>query len=326
MRALARITTSRGGLARVLAVSYLSLAAAAVAPSTPWRYTAPPGCARAASSASSSQWKQRQARDWYGRAAKVASLKSRAAFKLIEMDSKYKLFKSGQTVIDLGYAPGSWSQVAVELVKPHGRVVGVDMIPAQPPKGVSTLQGDFRKEGVQKLLKDYLVEFPSAPDLGVPGGEGGSIISDRPSYIDTERADSADHGDGAANDGRLVDVILSDMWAPWARATGYPSRTLDNAYYRLMNVSGNNGRDHAGSMLLCNAALKFANDTLRAGGHFVCKFYQGNEEKVLEGKLKKLFTRVHREKPYSSRPDSKEMYFVAQSRKGAVILENIDDT
>ncbi len=65
---------------------------------------------------------------------------------------------------------------------------------------------------------------------------------------------------------------------------------------------------------LCRAALHFAYDTLKVGGHFVCKFYQGQEEKALERSLKQLFHKVHREKPESSRSASKEAYFVGIKR------------
>lgn len=110
------------------------------------------------------------------------------------------------------------------------------------------------------------------------------------------------------------------MSAPWEQTTGFNVNTLSNPYHRLMNTSGNAFRDHAGSMVgnhhmlkywpkttdvpsqdLCAAALQFASDTLRSGGHFVCKFYQGSEDKDFEKKLKTLFTKVFREKPESSR-------------------------
>jgi len=98
-----------------------------------------------------------------------------------------------------------------------------------------------------------------------------------------------------------VDVVLSDMSAPWEQTTGFWKRSLSDPYIRMMNTSGINFKDHAGSMDLCAAALQFSYDTLRVGGHFVCKFYQGAEDKQLEGQLKKLFAVVHREKPESSR-------------------------
>jgi 21S rRNA (uridine2791-2'-O)-methyltransferase len=102
----------------------------------------------------------------------------------------------------------------------------------------------------------------------------------------------------------LVQVVLSDMSAPWEQTTGFNVNTLSNPYHRLMNTSGNAFRDHAGSMDLCAAALQFASDTLRSGGHFVCKFYQGSEDKDFERKLKMLFSKVFREKPDSSRKAS----------------------
>ncbi|KAI0538862.1 23S ribosomal RNA methyltransferase [Xylaria digitata] len=278
------------------------------------------GCVRWSSS--NSRWKQRQGNDYYAREAKVKGLKSRAAFKLLEMDAKYRLFKRGQTIIDLGYAPGSWSQVAVERTKPNGRVVGIDIIPAQPPKGVSTIQGNFLSPVVQNMVKEYLVEFAqqrgtAGRDFETSGDEG--AITEKPSYIDTERADSIDH-ETSLNDGKLVDVVLSDMSAPWSQMSGFSSNTLSNPYRRMMNTSGMSFRDHAGSMDLCLAALQFASDTLRVGGHFVCKFYQGSEDKDLELKLKKMFGKVHREKPESSRTESREAYFVALRRKGNVTL------
>ncbi|KAI1211659.1 23S ribosomal RNA methyltransferase [Annulohypoxylon truncatum] len=322
MRALARIAAPRNGIpltitvpsATISAYGFLSPIAPVSSGSVRW----------SSSSSSSSRWKQRQATDFYAREAKVYGLKSRAAFKLLEMDSKYKLFKRGQTIIDLGYAPGSWSQVAFERTKPNGRVIGIDIIPVQPPKGVTTIQGNFLSPNVRQLVKDYLVEFaqrqsPSVPEVE-PSEEGEPIITERQSYIDTERAESVESEHLEENDGRLVDVVLSDMSAPWEQTTGFSSRTLSNPYFRMMNASGMSFRDHAGSMDLCLAALQFASDTLKSGGHFVCKFYQGAEDKDLELKLKKMFAKVHREKPDSSRSESRESFFVALRRKGEVTL------
>ncbi|EQK99299.1 ribosomal RNA methyltransferase MRM2 [Ophiocordyceps sinensis CO18] len=91
------------------------------------------------------------------------------------------------------------------------------------------------------------------------------------------------------------------MSEPWDQTFGFNANTLSNPHHRLMNTSGNAFRDHAGSMDLCIAALQFASDTLKPGGHFVCKFYQGPEDRAFERRLKKLFAKVHREKPESSR-------------------------
>ncbi|KAI1179280.1 23S ribosomal RNA methyltransferase [Nemania sp. FL0916] len=257
-------------------------------------------------SSSNSRWTQRQQSDHFAREAKVKGLKSRAAFKLLEIDAKYRLFRKGQTVVDLGYAPGSWSQVALDRTKPNGRVVGIDILPAQPPKGMSTIQGNFLSPTVQNMVKEYLAEFAHhkvtpQQDAEAAVEDDEIVITERPSYINAERAESIG-SDHETNDERLVDVILSDM---------------------LMNTSGMSFRDHAGSMDLCLAALQFASDTLRSGGHFVCKFYQGAEDKALELKLKRMFGKVHREKPDSSRNESREGFFVALRRKGSVTLDDV---
>ncbi|XXH03896.1 hypothetical protein Hte_010304 [Hypoxylon texense] len=327
MRALVRIAAPRNG--RLVRVSAVAAAIQSSGILSPFAREAQESTRYASSN---SRWKQRQGNDFYAREAKVQGLKSRAAFKLLEMDAKYKLFKRGQTVVDL---------VAVERTKPNGRVVGIDIIPAQPPRGVSTIQGNFLSPSVQQLVKDYLVEFaqrsPPVP-MVEPSGDAEGVISERPSYIDTERAESAEFEEAVESDGRLVDVrnhsihsnalvavmiVLSDMSAPWMQTTGFSSNTLSNPYYRMMNTSGMSFRDHAGSMDLCLAALQFASDALKTGGHFVCKFYQGSEDKDLELKLKKMFAKVHREKPDSSRSESKESYFVALRRKGDVTLSDL---
>ncbi|KAI0506299.1 23S ribosomal RNA methyltransferase [Xylaria bambusicola] len=329
MRALASDIAPRyGGLLKTAATRTLRIPFTQAGPILNQR--PPVSCSSVRWSSSNSRWKQRQGKDFFAREAKVQGLKSRAAFKLLEMDRKYNLFKRGQTIVDLGYAPGSWSQVAVERTKPHGRVIGIDLIPAQPPKGVSTIQGNFLSPVVQNMVKEYLVEFAQrrvAVDLEADASEDDeTFITEKPSYIDAERAESfdSDH-ETSLNGGRLVDVVLSDMSAPWSQTSGFSVNTLSNPYNRMMNTSGMTFRDHAGSMDLCLAALQFASDTLRPGGHFVCKFYQGSEDKDLELKLKKMFGKVHREKPDSSRNESKEGFFVALRRKGSVTLGDIPE-
>ncbi|KAF6223188.1 hypothetical protein HO173_013235 [Letharia columbiana] len=270
------------------------------------------------SSASSKRWQTRQVKDKFAVNAKVQGLKSRAAFKLLEINERYKIFRGGQTVVDLGYAPGSWSQVAVDRTFPNGRVLGIDIIPAQPPKGVSTIQGNFLSPAIQEEVKRFLREsdrgrIKQEPSFIAEEGEDQMTEEDLEqssrSYLELEkRADveTSSHAVSAAQktrggrsgtgkvDSGMVDVVLSDM---------------------MMNTSGVSFRDHAGSMDLCDAALRFTFDTLRTGGHFVCKFYQGSEDKALELRLKTLFSRVHREKPESSRSESKEAYFVALRRR-----------
>jgi len=93
----------------------------------------------------------------------------------------------------------------------------------------------------------------------------------------------------------------------------------------MMNTSGIPFRDHAKSMDLCNEALLFCLDVLRPHGHFVCKFYAGAEDKALENRLKKVFEKVVRDKPNSSRKDSREVYFVCLRMKRGVSRATIAD-
>src|SRR5918998_159149 len=86
-------------------------------------------------SKASQRWLERQLNDPYVRAAQQQGLRSRAAFKLIEMDEKHRLLRAGARVLDLGAAPGGWTQVAAERTAPGGRVVAVDLLPMDPVPG-----------------------------------------------------------------------------------------------------------------------------------------------------------------------------------------------
>ena len=86
--------------------------------------------------------------DPYVQKAKAEGYRSRAAYKLMEMDKKDRLLAPGQLLVDLGAAPGSWSQVAVSRIGSKGRVVAVDLLPMAPMPGVQFIQGDFREQEV----------------------------------------------------------------------------------------------------------------------------------------------------------------------------------
>ncbi len=107
-------------------------------------------------SSASTRWLQRQLNDPYVKQAKRHGYRSRAAFKLIEMDDKLGLLKRGARVVDLGAAPGGWSQVAVERCGPAGRVVGIDLIEIEPLDGALFLQGDFLDEAATGRLTEAL--------------------------------------------------------------------------------------------------------------------------------------------------------------------------
>ena len=107
-------------------------------------------------SKASQRWLERQLNDPYVRAARDKGLRSRAAFKLIEMDEKYRLLRPGGRVLDLGAAPGGWTQVAVERTAPNGGVVAVDLLPMDPVPGAAIIQGDFQDEAVAAAALEAL--------------------------------------------------------------------------------------------------------------------------------------------------------------------------
>nr|WP_245214470.1 RlmE family RNA methyltransferase [Pararoseomonas indoligenes] len=101
-------------------------------------------------------WLQRQLNDPYVKAAKAAGLRSRAAFKIIELDERFKLFRPGQRVVDLGAAPGGWTQVAVKRAGDRGKVVALDILPMDPIPGAIVLQGDFNEESAEQAVLEAL--------------------------------------------------------------------------------------------------------------------------------------------------------------------------
>jgi len=118
---------------------------------------------------SSTLWLERQLNDPYVTRAKLEGYRSRAAFKLIEIDERYHLFQPGQKVVDLGAAPGGWSQVAAQKVgsrEGRGRVIGIDLLDIAPLPGIEFKVMDFLDDSVPQKLKDWL------------GGKADIVLSD----------------------------------------------------------------------------------------------------------------------------------------------------
>jgi 23S rRNA (uridine2552-2'-O)-methyltransferase len=107
-------------------------------------------------SKSSRRWLDRHVSDPYVQRARERGYRSRAAFKLLELNERDQFLRRGQTVVDLGAAPGGWSQVALEAVGPTGRVFALDLLPIDPIPGVELLQGDFQADEVAAALSDRL--------------------------------------------------------------------------------------------------------------------------------------------------------------------------
>ena len=104
---------------------------------------------------SSTRWLERQLNDPYVQRARAENYRSRAAYKLLELDERFGLLKGVKAVVDLGIAPGGWSQVVRRRV-PQARVVGVDLLPTDPIDGVTILQMDFMDEAAPERLKEAL--------------------------------------------------------------------------------------------------------------------------------------------------------------------------
>ncbi len=200
---------------------------------------------------SSRSWLERQLNDPYVRAAKQEGWRSRAAYKLIELDTRFRFLKKGARILDLGAAPGGWTQVAVKKVGDTGKVVGADILEMEPMPGATLFQCDLLDPETPDLLKDAL--------------------------------------------GGPADVVLTDMAAP---------------------TTGHRATDHLRTVALFEAALDVARDTLKPGGVFVGKVFQGGASGELLARVKKMFRDVKHVKPPASRAESVELYLVAMGFRG----------
>ncbi|BAZ94089.1 ribosomal RNA large subunit methyltransferase E [Thiohalobacter sp. COW1] len=200
---------------------------------------------------SSRRWLKEHFDDEYVLRAQREGWRSRAVYKLQELDEKYRLFKPGMTVVDLGAAPGAWSQYAVQKVGKTGRVVAMDLLPVEPIAGVDFLQGDFRDDEVYARFLELVGNTP-------------------------------------------VDLVMSDI-AP--------------------NISGMEAVDQPRAMYLVELAVDFAEQTLREGGTFLAKVFQGEGFDELVRGLRGRYSKVIVRKPKASRPRSREVYLLAAGRK-----------
>jgi 23S rRNA (uridine2552-2'-O)-methyltransferase len=190
--------------------------------------------------------------DPYVREAKRQGYHSRAAFKLLEVDARDRLFRPGMTVVDLGAAPGSWSQVAAERVGRAGWVIAVDVLPVMPIAGVLTVQADLSGEAGLEAV-------------------------------------------AAALNGKQADLVLSDM-AP--------------------NLSGVRSLDQDRSLRLAELALQFCGPSLKPGGCFLAKVFQGPGVEGFVASLRTRFRMAAIRKPGASRERSAEVYVLGKDFHG----------
>jgi 23S rRNA (uridine2552-2'-O)-methyltransferase len=124
---------------------------------------------------SSKEWLRRHVSDPYVKKAQKEGYRSRAAYKLLEIDQKHSLFKPGMTVLDLGAAPGGWSQVAAQKVMPGGRVIAIDILEVAPISGVTVLKGDFRQVSIEERADVVLSDV--SPNLsGIPNVDQARLL------------------------------------------------------------------------------------------------------------------------------------------------------
>lgn len=199
----------------------------------------------------SKAWMREHVNDPYVQQAKKEGYRSRAAFKLMEIDERDRLFRPGMTVVDLGATPGGWSQLAAKKVMPGGALIALDVLPMEPLPGVAFLQGDFREDATLAALNELLA-------------------------------------------GKGVDLVISDM-AP--------------------NISGIGVSDQARSMHLAELALEFAARTLKPGGSFLVKVFQGEGFDSFLLEMRKTFVQVVVRKPKASRDRSTETYLLGKEKR-----------
>ena len=107
----------------------------------------------------SKNWVDKQRRDTYVRQSKVDGYRARSAYKLKEIDEKFKIFKGGMSVVDIGAAPGSWSQYVAKVVK-SGKIISIDLKEMENIENTLQIQGDFTLVDTQDQIKDYLKKKP----------------------------------------------------------------------------------------------------------------------------------------------------------------------
>lgn len=222
---------------------------------------------RTKTTASSSRWLARQGKDPVSKDAKANQLRARSAYKLMEINEKHKIFKKGQTIVDLGFAPGAWSQVALSHVGPRGRVLGIDILPAQPPKGVASMQANFMSKKTHLAILQYLsdpdrgrrIPLKAPADATAPEDLATEKdILELESYIDLEKRVTDE--DAIFNEAeilaqieqtkpKLINIVLSDMCAPFPLGGGLFRPHLTAPYFRMSNTTGLKVADHGASVV-----------------------------------------------------------------------------
>ena len=225
-------------------------------------------------------WLQRQLNDPYVIAAREAGYRSRAAFKLLEIHKRFAIFQPGSRVVDLGAAPGGWSQVAAALCINNSKTEKASSAYAQI-KNIK-IQGTRQRksQGNSRQGAGIVIALDIRPIEPIP-----DVILLQADLHDIETETLLYQKLGG-----YADVVLSDMAA---------------------SSTGHHATDHLRVMALCELAVNFAVQCLAPGGKFIAKTLKGGCEAALLHRLKQDFSTVRHVKPSASRADSSEEYVVA---------------
>jgi 23S rRNA (uridine2552-2'-O)-methyltransferase len=222
--------------------------------------------------------------------AKKDGLRSRAAYKLEEVQKQFKLLSKGQRVVDLGCWPGGWLEVAAGLVGPSGRVVGVDRAEVDPPiplANVGALVGDLEDSDIASRL---LTALAGNDTRDAAPGDASAATSARVEGDEPEPAED----EGAPV--RLADVVLSDA-AP--------------------KLTGVRETDRANEERLLEAIEALLPRLLAPGGSLLIKILEGPEAQAVDKRMRERFAKAKTIKLQSTRKGSTERYLVARGWKGA---------
>jgi 23S rRNA (uridine2552-2'-O)-methyltransferase len=237
-------------------------------------------------------WLNDHVNDPYVKQAKVDGFRARAAYKLKEIDETFKLIKPGHVVVDLGSAPGAWSQYVRRRLSPTGAAVGalngtiiaLDILHMEPIEGVEFIQGDFTEQATLDALLSK-IELLVQHSIGL---EADLASKTAPKKVSQPAPSSRP---------RVVDVVVSDI-AP--------------------NLSGIASADAARIIGLIELAVDFAQTQLKPEGALVVKLFQGGAYDPLVKLFKQTFKVVKPFKPKSSRDKSSETFLVGMGLKSLV--------
>jgi 23S rRNA (uridine2552-2'-O)-methyltransferase len=202
----------------------------------------------------SSDWMRAHVRDPYVRRARDSGYRSRAAYKLIEIAERDRLLRPGATVVDLGAAPGSWSQVLAERVGPSGRIVAIDLSPVEPIRGVTVIQGDFRDPAVVAAI-----------DTALDGARCDLVISDMSpnlsGVLDADQARSLELCELALAFAQRTLKQQGSFLVKLFQGADYPRflRAMRSAFEAVTSRKPGASRDRSTEMYLLGRRLKSTN-------------------------------------------------------------------